>query len=344
MSTRCPNAGDFSVIRPPGHSLWINLEKFGNFTWSKQIVLHTQISFDSLSIIDPKSTIFNKKKLLTGQRCGHKIRPHPKKLSSVFNGFNIRGGAAMKDMEIIHDFVNFLKTKSLGYQEICQYLVTVSLREFNFFGAIFTEIQKNGTVRIVASYGVDKKDVAAWQDIPIDVKTPVNDCLKENKVVWVNPVMNVFLEYQVLNNLPQDKRVQTLISIPIKASTNIIGSLSLLSLSKINIDHTLELLITTLCNLSALSSELDLKNSSNKHSLGYQTNPINIDVFKKLSERQLKIFSMLTEKKTNNEIAHQLGYSASTIKQETMNIYEILGIRGREDTYLLKAQLEDHLN
>lgn len=254
------------------------------------------------------------------------------------------GGAVVKDMEIIHDFVNFLKTKSLGYQEICQYLVTVSLREYNFFGAIFTEIQKNGTVRIVASYGVDKKDVAAWQDIPIDVKTPVNDCLKENRVVWVNPVKNEFLDYQLLNNLPQDNRVQTLISIPIKASTNIIGSLSLLSLSKINIEHTLELLITTLCNLSALSSELDLKNYSNKHSLEFQTIPVNTELFKKLSERQLKIFTMLTEKKTNNEIAHQLGYSASTIKQETMNIYEILGIRGREDTYLLKSQLEDHLN
>jgi DNA-binding NarL/FixJ family response regulator len=103
-------------------------------------------------------------------------------------------------------------------------------------------------------------------------------------------------------------------------------------------------LITTLCNLSALSSEIDLKGYSNKHSLEFQTIPVNTELFKKLSERQLKIFTMLTEKKTNNEIAHQLGYSASTIKQETMNIYEILGIRGREDTYLLKSQLEEHLN
>ena len=258
--------------------------------------------------------------------------------------FSPFGGGEMKDMEIVDDFVNFLKTKSLGYQEICQYLVTVSLREFNFFGAIFTEIQKNGTVRIVASYGVDKKDVNAWQDIPIDVKTPVNDCLKENRVVWVNPVKNEFLDYQLLNNLPQDNRVQTLIAIPIKGSTNIIGSLSLLSLNKINLDHKLELLITTLCNLSALNSELNLKSNLSKHSMEFQMTPINTDLFKRLSERQLKIFSMLTEKKTNNEIAHQLGYSASTIKQETISIYEILGIRGREDTYLLKAQLEQHFN
>ena len=46
----------------------------------------------------------------------------------------------------------------------------------------------------------------------------------------------------------------------------------------------------------------------------------------------------MIEKKTNKEIADQIGYSTSTIKQETISIYEILGLRGREDSYLFNEK------
>jgi DNA-binding NarL/FixJ family response regulator len=49
---------------------------------------------------------------------------------------------------------------------------------------------------------------------------------------------------------------------------------------------------------------------------------------------------MLIEKKTNKEIADVLIYSVSTIKQETIAIYEKLGLRGREDSYLLHEYLD----
>lgn len=240
----------------------------------------------------------------------------------------------MKDMEIIDDFINFLKTKSLGHQEICQYLVTVSLKEYKFFGALFTEVQKNGTVKIVSSFGVDKKDVDEWQDIPIDAKTPVNDCLIENKIVWVNPVDNEYIDYQILNELPRDNRVQTLVAVPVRGSSNVIGSLALLSYDKILIDKSMELLITTLSNLSVFSLEVNERYSAAKLPLESAKGEINKDLFTRLTERQKIIFSLLNKKKTNKEIADFLGYSVSTIKQETISIYEVLEIRGREDIYL----------
>jgi len=59
-----------------------------------------------------------------------------------------------------------------------------------------------------------------------------------------------------------------------------------------------------------------------------------------LTPRQKKILEMLIEKKTNKEIADELIYSVSTIKQETISIYEKLGLRGREDSYLLQEYLD----
>jgi DNA-binding NarL/FixJ family response regulator len=67
---------------------------------------------------------------------------------------------------------------------------------------------------------------------------------------------------------------------------------------------------------------------------------INNSNLSQLTPRQKKILEMLIEKKTNKEIADELIYSVSTIKQETIAIYEKLGLRGREDSYLLQEYLD----
>lgn len=50
-----------------------------------------------------------------------------------------------------------------------------------------------------------------------------------------------------------------------------------------------------------------------------------------LSERQRAILSGIALEKTNNEIARELGYSVSTIRHETMRIFETLGVSDRQE-------------
>jgi len=52
---------------------------------------------------------------------------------------------------------------------------------------------------------------------------------------------------------------------------------------------------------------------------------------RKLSERQLKIVELIREGKTNAGIAQLLDFSESLIRQETIQIYRKLGIRGRSE-------------
>ncbi len=52
---------------------------------------------------------------------------------------------------------------------------------------------------------------------------------------------------------------------------------------------------------------------------------------KKLSPRQLLIHKMMVTGKTNRQIATDLSYSVSLIRQETMSIYLKLGIDGRKE-------------
>lgn len=48
-----------------------------------------------------------------------------------------------------------------------------------------------------------------------------------------------------------------------------------------------------------------------------------------LTERQRIVLEGIVKKKTNNAIAAELGYSVSTIRHETMRIFEILGVSNR---------------
>lgn len=48
-----------------------------------------------------------------------------------------------------------------------------------------------------------------------------------------------------------------------------------------------------------------------------------------LTERQRVILAGIMMKKTNNTIASEMGYSVSTIRHETMRIFEILGVSNR---------------
>ena len=49
------------------------------------------------------------------------------------------------------------------------------------------------------------------------------------------------------------------------------------------------------------------------------------------TRRQRDVIHLVAEGLTNTQIATELGFSESTIRQETMRIYEILGATGRAD-------------
>jgi DNA-binding CsgD family transcriptional regulator len=246
----------------------------------------------------------------------------------------------MKDLETITDFTIFLQNKGLTMQDICQYLVTVSLKDYGFYCSVFAEIQKNGQVRVTSHFGADPKDVEAWQDMSLEIKTPVNDCLRENRIVWINTLPNYSQEYELLNSLPTDDRLKTLVAFPIRGASHLLGAISILSSKNMELDTEMELLIKSLCYLVALRMEINsrLKTKSNNSQNG--DSPFSNGNLSKLTLRQKKILEMLIAKKTNQEIADELIYSVSTIKQETIAIYEKLGLRGREDSYLLQEYLE----
>jgi len=58
-----------------------------------------------------------------------------------------------------------------------------------------------------------------------------------------------------------------------------------------------------------------------------------------LTKRQIAIIDMMSQQMTNMQIARELGYSESTVRHETMRIYEILQANGRREAVVLARKL-----
>lgn len=74
---------------------------------------------------------------------------------------------------------------------------------------------------------------------------------------------------------------------------------------------------------------LEAMNLSEAQASQKQTQLLNGQVH--LTDRQRLVLIGIVKKKTNNAIASELGYSLSTIRHDTMKIFEILGVSNRID-------------
>ena len=79
--------------------------------------------------------------------------------------------------------------------------------------------------------------------------------------------------------------------------------------------------------MSAQSFTMSTK-STNSANRTINRNAAGRDAF---SPRQLSILAGMVEGKTNHELASELGFSVSTIRHETMRIYETLAVSDRRE-------------
>lgn len=67
---------------------------------------------------------------------------------------------------------------------------------------------------------------------------------------------------------------------------------------------------------------------SSERELGTEKGIASVD---SLTKRQMNILKGMVEGKTNHDLATQLGYSVSTIRHETMRIYQALAVSDRRE-------------
>lgn len=243
-------------------------------------------------------------------------------------------------------FVNFLSLNDHPLDIVLSHLVHRVLDDLSATSIVVFSLNRRNQADVEGEFGLPED---MWEKYPSMISVfdnyPITDALRNRKTVWINTLPDWGDEYPLLQ--PYHGKERSFVCMSMEKSGTPVASVGIFMLPTIELDAEIDAFLSTIVNLLSLylyrniDTPEHLRSSSKKSSI----NMSNVQN-QKLSERQMLILRMIADSRTNVLISELLGYSESTIRQETIKIYAKLGCNGREEAariYREKLAKEDSL-
>jgi DNA-binding CsgD family transcriptional regulator len=233
------------------------------------------------------------------------------------------------------EFAGFLCLKQHSMDELFSYLIYRVLDPVGVSSVFLSQLDQQNKVSMIYSYGVDP---AIWQAHPPDQaisvfdKYPLTDALRTRKTIWINTLPDWGEEYPLLKGIEFPGKEKTFICMSIERSNTPIAVCGFFAHPVIEVDAELDSFFSAISNLISLELyrfDASLREDNSSNQKGYPNNREQVD--DSLTERQLVILQLIADGRTNISISEMLGYSESTIRQETIKIYNKLKCKGRAE-------------
>ena len=202
--------------------------------------------------------------------------------------------------------------------EIARAITTEYLREFSVRGVRYCQVNSDDSILMLGQFGYPDADnfnervipSSEWRSLDFPGISIIKNCHKEQwnsiSTFFVTPLRNCGVTHGYMI-------VEFVSPIP--------------ECDKALIAERVESFAATLSlYLSFQNQSNDFKKPSNK-----SNKETSHTIPEQLSPRQLMILIGMIHNKTNHELALELGFSVSTIRHETMRIYEALGVSDRKE-------------
>jgi DNA-binding CsgD family transcriptional regulator len=217
-------------------------------------------------------------------------------------------------MEVLQGFVGWLANKPTP-DEICRALVTDYLKSYGACSARLGRLNKDDSYHYLGQYGFETNETG---------KLVPGQIWRQNTELEINQI--------AAGRQPGPwTRKGNQMLVELRARGTIYGWLNLI-FSRV-IEDELRKDIFNRAQLHALAISLYLslthpQEFSSEKDLGVEKGIPSVD---SLTKRQMNILKGMVDGKTNHELATQLGYSVSTIRHETMRIYQALAVSDRRE-------------
>jgi DNA-binding CsgD family transcriptional regulator len=217
-------------------------------------------------------------------------------------------------MELVRKLISWL-TFHPTTDEIARALATDYFAEFSVQGVRFSRLQSDDSVVILGEYGFEDSAIWANRVIPSSEwrarDTEPSRVLKgETQERWCNN-STVYIETLRDRGVTQGHLMVTFHK----------------AISEVDKDRVAER-IRDLCIPLALYLSFLHQPTSGISGSNFPTESRDAG---QLSQRQVLILRGMVEGKTNHELAKELGFSVSTIRHETMRIYQALAVSDRKE-------------
>jgi DNA-binding CsgD family transcriptional regulator len=219
-----------------------------------------------------------------------------------------------------------LTRENLNLQSILQIFSMRRFADRKFLASSFLHVSSEGMLEIQGFYGANLDEMGLPADgISVFSDHPAAECIRNDSIVCTEPSSNGHPAIQL-----------ALIAWPIYRESRTIGSL--VTLTDRGCDDSKEshecLESLSLLMNNALNRVIKERNQSK--GAARSNGKVHSEVSQEhLSERQEVILRLISEGRTNADIAQLLGYSESLIRQETIRIYAHLECDGRQEAALI---------
>lgn len=228
-------------------------------------------------------------------------------------------------LQRVAGLAHFLAEGEKASDELVKFLVLKTFAELSPTALYVAELSDDGYLAPIAGFGFDKLTIAQWGRFPLSMHLPITECVRKDECIIVRSVDDFFTFYPITREIENIKTDwEAVMAFPILPY-----GVGFMILDK-QPDESDELVyfagaVGAMIALHLLKVPVyeGTKLKKEKKALSNQK----LD----LSERQKVVHQLMLKGFTNAQIATELGYSESLIRQETMHIFRVLGVSGRKE-------------
>ena len=231
----------------------------------------------------------------------------------------------------VEELARFLTSGAHTAAALGQHLVEKTFKNFDLISCYFFRADGDSKLRFAGGHNFPSILTDKWPAFDIDTELPLTECVRNRDIIWLTGKEEWESHYPSMKEYPLNPELKTFINIPLQVQGHPIACLGLSSRAEIRRSAELTSYLTAVSSMTGLYAQ-NLPEFRGALQEGTSR--------RVLSRRQNNILDLIREKLTNREIGDELGYSESTIRQETMRIYEILNVDNRREAAAFKF-LED---
>jgi len=233
----------------------------------------------------------------------------------------------------VTEFVSFLSTNKRTLEEILSHIVQVVLSPLDAEAILIRQLNNENQAVLVETWGISLESLQGYPvAYNLNDRFPTTDTLRYRRTTWVNTLPDWGDDYPLLKELQYHTGAKSYICIPIEKAGTPVAALGIFSRNEIHPNAEIEAFLKAVG--SVFSMYMFSQDSRTRGDMGVQEKymPSHVEsTDNKLTERQQVILRLISEDRTNLTISELLGYSESTIRQETIKIFAKLQCIGRKE-------------
>jgi DNA-binding CsgD family transcriptional regulator len=219
----------------------------------------------------------------------------------------------------------FLAEGEKSTEQVVKFLVLNTFADLTANTLYLTEIVDDGYLSPIGSFGFNKSLVAEWGRIPLTLHVPITQAVRQDECVIVRSLEDLYAHYPVTKEI-KNLHTQWVSSISFPMHT--LGAVSLTFNQQLAEGEDFFDFIRAIGALLALElSNVPVYKGSKANGGKNKNGNQHIE----LSQRQKIIHQLMFKGFTNAQIAAEVGYSESLVRQETIQIFRVLGVSGRKE-------------